>query len=479
MQWGGPRARRLLLAAALLAAAGPPRARGKDITHEDIKDAMLSLVHLMRDNTEKLERHEARDRQTDEQLKKALGLLTKRAAGADVLKSHLAKLEERVAGVEQLLAQRDERERAQLQKTADGLEELQSRLEGWATEVQAKVAEAAGRDEARLEALAARLPDGAQLLDELRRAARVLGRIDERTGPAAAADARPPAAEAALELLRELPRAGELRAMHEQAQAAALETRRLLAEAVGARLADDGRALGALRADLAEGARSLGAELQQLGKGQAVMMEMADQVLDTKKRLEHATRVLREVGELVVAQGAGINETLHARFDGISADIMDNQNGALANLTLKMEQEMNQVWRQINVMYQQMMQSAKALDRLHKQNEAYANGTTETMDGMESKVGEITKRMAEVDTNLNYLLGRLSLVTQEFNQIKEGLGAALDNIKASFREVQQRANDLSPGPHPLPPDYSEPVSESPEPEAQPAAFGVELPPSRR
>ena len=45
-----------------------------------------------------------------------------------------------------------------------------------------------------------------------------------------------------------------------------------------------------------------------------------------------------------------------------------------------------QVWRQINVMYQQMMESAKALDKLHQQNEAYVNGTTSTMDGMESKV---------------------------------------------------------------------------------------------
>lgn len=64
--------------------------------------------------------------------------------------------------------------------------------------------------------------------------------------------------------------------------------------------------------------------------------------------------------------------------------------------------------------------------------------------------------MTEVDENLNYLLGRLSLVTQEFNQIKTGLGTALDNIKASFKEVQEKANDLSnPGPHPLPETYKE------------------------
>lgn len=55
--------------------------------------------------------------------------------------------------------------------------------------------------------------------------------------------------------------------------------------------------------------------------------------------------------------------------------------------------------------------------------------------------------MAEVDSNLNYLLGRLSLVTQEFNQIKHGLGSALDNIRSSFQLVQ---NKIQGKPLPLP-----------------------------
>lgn len=65
--------------------------------------------------------------------------------------------------------------------------------------------------------------------------------------------------------------------------------------------------------------------------------------------------------------------------------------------------------------------------------------------------------MSEVDDNLNYLLGRLSLITQEFNMIKTGLGKALDQIKSSFMEVQNKLNDgtndhksnvdKGPGPH--------------------------------
>lgn len=46
--------------------------------------------------------------------------------------------------------------------------------------------------------------------------------------------------------------------------------------------------------------------------------------------------------------------------------------------------------------------------------------------------------MTEVDDNLNYLLGQLSVVTQEFNQIKTGLGEALDKIKTSFHFVQAK-----------------------------------------
>lgn len=46
--------------------------------------------------------------------------------------------------------------------------------------------------------------------------------------------------------------------------------------------------------------------------------------------------------------------------------------------------------------------------------------------------------MAEVDDNLNYLLGQLSMVTQEFNQIKIGLGEALDKITTSFHSVQAK-----------------------------------------
>lgn len=68
------------------------------------------------------------------------------------------------------------------------------------------------------------------------------------------------------------------------------------------------------------------------------------------------------------------------------------------------------------------------------------------MNFFSSQVSQITGRMGEVDENLNYLLGRLGLVTQEFNQIKVGLGSALENIRSSFQIVQNKiqGNSISP-----------------------------------
>jgi hypothetical protein len=61
---------------------------------------------------------------------------------------------------------------------------------------------------------------------------------------------------------------------------------------------------------------------------------------------------------------------------------------------------------------------------------------------MGGKVSLITGLMAEMDSNLNYLLGRLSLVTQEFNSIKSDLGSALDNIRHAFISVQKKVKEF-------------------------------------
>ncbi|KAL1122060.1 hypothetical protein AAG570_003466 [Ranatra chinensis] len=194
----------------------------------------------------------------------------------------------------------------------------------------------------------------------------------------------------------------------------------------------------------------LSTDVKSLSKVEKVMIQTADNVMDTKRRIEYGVQqILLEVGDLIKLQGKDINMTMNKRFDLISEKILDNQNGGLTNLSSKIETEISQVWRQIGIMYQQLTASAGALDKLQQQTEIYVNGSLQTMDSMEGKVGLITGRITEVDDNLNYLLGKLSLVTQEFNQIKSALANALDNIRNSFQSVQQKIKDVGPGPNPI------------------------------
>lgn len=184
-------------------------------------------------------------------------------------------------------------------------------------------------------------------------------------------------------------------------------------------------------------------EVRRSGEVESVLIQTADNVMDTKRRIEYGVhQILLEVGDLVKLHSKELNATMNRRFDNLSSTIVDSHSGAMANLTSKIETEISQVWRQIGIMYQQLTESAGALDRLQQQTETYVNGSLETMGSMGGKVGQITGLMAEMDSNLNYLLGRLSLVTQEFNSIKSDLGSALDNIRHAFISVQKKVKEF-------------------------------------
>lgn len=184
-------------------------------------------------------------------------------------------------------------------------------------------------------------------------------------------------------------------------------------------------------------------EVRRSGEVESVLIQTADNVMDTKRRIEYGVhQILLEVGDLVKLHAKELNATVNRRFDNLSSTIVDSHSGAMTNLTSKIETEISQVWRQIGIMYQQLTESAGALDRLQQQTETYVNGSLETMGSMGGKVGQITGLMAEMDSNLNYLLGRLSLVTQEFNSIKSDLGSALDNIRHAFISVQKKVKEF-------------------------------------
>lgn len=96
--------------------------------NEDIRDAILSVVHMMRSTEDKLERHEYRERALGEHLKKMLVTLDKRIKLLDPVKGTISRLDERLAGVETILLASDERDKNQIEKTQELTEEIKKNL---------------------------------------------------------------------------------------------------------------------------------------------------------------------------------------------------------------------------------------------------------------------------------------------------------------------------------------------------------------
>lgn len=212
--------------------------------------------------------------------------------------------------------------------------------------------------------------------------------------------------------------------------------------------------------DVQNSFRLMSDEVKTLSDVEKVLVQTADNVLDTKRRIEYSThQILMEVAGVVNDRSKELNDSLNAGLDRAVKTVLESQAVGMANLSVKIETEISQVWRQIGIMYQTLTDSASTLATLQKQTDAFVNGTATSVDSMNNKVTAIAGRMTEVDDNLNYLLGRLSLVTQEFKEIKIGLGEALESIRVGLQTVQgnKTAVDLGPGPNPI---DEEPLSEN-------------------
>jgi len=185
-------------------------------------------------------------------------------------------------------------------------------------------------------------------------------------------------------------------------------------------------------------------EIKGLSNLEKVLLETADSVMDTRKKLEFGVQqIMFKVSELVKASGGQMDDQLKSQFEDITRTILSNQTQALSKLTNNVEKEIGQVWRQMGIMYGQVSNSISILEKVKAATEGYVNNTSKNLGTMEGTVTGLTDRMVDVDSNLNYMLGQLSLVVQEFNQVKTGLSDAMNGIGEEIKEYVPKNDEES------------------------------------
>merc|ERR1712223_1361958 len=170
------------------------------------------------------------------------------------------------------------------------------------------------------------------------------------------------------------------------------------------------------------GYQELEEEIKGLSNVEKVLLDTADAVMDTKRKIEFGVQqIIFKVSELIELSGGEMDDNLAAKFETITRTIPSNQTQALNTLTTKVEKDIGQVWRQMGIMYGQLSNSINILEKVKTSTEEFSSKSNKNLGSMDNQVEGLTNRMTEVDENLNYMLGQLSLVVT-------GLGEAMENI---------------------------------------------------
>lgn len=524
------------------------------VTNNDIRNAILQIVNVERNTEDKLERHEYRERVLGEHLKRGMISIDKRIKQMEQLKGAVTRLDERLATVETILMQKEEREKLETQRTQDILEDIQKTMPSLMEKIKKEILEEMIQQrkivpppppslppkpleiskedfESIKKQLGAKIDNLNSSLNEIQREIKkksndeckaindktlenldkmqtvlkeednLLGKYEQKLVECSKIE-RPPAQikeqpewqnnffqnlnnqkQTIEELLSnmknisnkisKLPNNTEVENVCSKTEEIVNKINQntdgrtqTLIEMLDKKIENskektrenfDEIALGIkiltnnskeLMNTFNHNADKVSKDLQAIQKVDEVMVQTADNVLDTKRRVEYGVhQIMAEISQIIKQSTKDISNVVGERFDLFEQSMIDEDNGAIANLTSKLGNEIDQVWRQIGMMHQKMNANADILTHLQNQTDAYVNGSSNVMDNMKGKVAKITKKIVDLDENLNYLMGRLMLVSREFNQIKTGLGKALDKIKGTFHEVQSKIEDPGPGPH--------------------------------
>ncbi|XP_052854520.1 LOW QUALITY PROTEIN: uncharacterized protein LOC128263486 [Drosophila gunungcola] len=187
--------------------------------------------------------------------------------------------------------------------------------------------------------------------------------------------------------------------------------------------------------------------LEALGKFNNIIMTNSEVVLDTQRKVEFGTlNVVQRVGKLLEEEMTKLSGLLQERFATLDGTVVNTQQEANKNISGLLETELNQVWHRIEIMAGEISQSREMLGVMQSASDGYINSTLATMMGLGGRVEETKKHMIDMDENLNFLLGKLSLMSSEFANIKKGLADSLEDLRNSFHVIHERM-PTGPGPH--------------------------------
>lgn len=130
----------------------------------------------------------------------------------------------------------------------------------------------------------------------------------------------------------------------------------------------------------------------------------------------------------------------------LNTTITSLTNDLRTNLSQKIEDEIGPIWRQFQLTFSDVTASKAILDEILQYTRAYFNTTTISLLNTELEIAGITPRVEEMFTNVNYLMGRLSLLNKEFLELKTGLSEAIDNFKTSLADVKEATKELGKTP---------------------------------